>query len=131
MAAGVGRRRADARILLRMRISMHETPSLRFGATTILPTGLGGSCAWGRNTGKLGTRPGRSLPTHSRHDIAASAKKAPAVEMGRLVRAPSLPAGSYTWSQILLRLGECSLRANLFATASLEGNFLKVGSLSN
>ena len=34
------------------------------GAATILPTGLGGSCVRGRNTGKLGN-PARPKPAHT------------------------------------------------------------------
>lgn len=45
--------------------------------------------------------------------------------MGRPVRAPSLPAGSYTWPQILLRLGESIPRADRLATGLAGGNFLK------
>lgn len=45
--------------------------------------------------------------------------------MGRPVRAPSLPAGSYTWPQILLRLEESIPRVDRFATGLAGGNFLK------
>lgn len=54
---------------------LHDGLQVCSGAATILPTGLGGSCAWGRNTGRLGTRPGRSLPTHSRHNANHTLKK--------------------------------------------------------
>ncbi len=72
------------------------------GAATILPTGLGGSCVRGRNTGET-WKPGQAeacphtaaMTQHGRH------KKAPAVVQGRLVHAPSLPTGSYARSRDL------------------------------
>lgn len=70
---------------------MHEAPSFSWSCHDP-PTGLGGSCVRGRNTGET-WKPGQAeacphtaaMTQHGRH------KKAPAVVQGRLVHAPSLP----------------------------------------
>ena len=109
-----------------MRISMHETPSfglelprsfLRDWVAAVRGVGIPGNLEPGQ---------AEACPHTAAMTSQQAQKKAPAVMMGRLVRAPSLPAGSYTWPQVLLRLGEFIARADWFAMVAGEGNFRKL-----
>lgn len=124
-AAGVPRRRADARILLRMRIGMHETPSLilelprsflRDWVAAVHGVGIPGNLEPGQ---------AEACPRTAAMTCHSKRKKTPAVVMG----APSACA-KFT-SRFLHLIADFSATEGIyaswdrFASAEAGGNFLE------